>query len=52
MIPPSQPIETLTVMAYGSQTKVACYAARNGQIRFLCGSAYILLVLSDDSSAM
>jgi hypothetical protein len=25
MLPPSQPIETASVMAYGSQTKVACY---------------------------
>ena len=27
-IPPSQPIETLTVMAYGSQTEVECYPGR------------------------
>jgi len=35
----AQPIETAPVMAYGSQTEVACYTDRNGQIRFLYGSA-------------
>lgn len=39
MIPPSQPIETALVKAYGSQTKVVSYSDRNGQIRLLCRSA-------------
>jgi len=39
MVPPSQLIETTTVMAYSSRTVVACYADGNWQIRFLYGSA-------------
>lgn len=35
MIPPSQPIETASVIAYGSQSKVACYTDRIRQIQLL-----------------